>query len=131
MRYAIIIIVILLIGISAFYMPRFSGDKLPEGAESGSTGEYVMANTDWLAACRYGVGVHWTAQTVPLEGEPLPFREAVGAFDLESFVNDVDEAGAEYVLFTITHALQMIPAPHPALERILPGRSAERDNRSY
>ena len=126
MRYAIII-VILFIGISALYMPRFFGGVLPEGAENKNTAEYVMANTDWLAACRYGVGVHWTAQTFPLAGEPLPFREAVEAFDLESFVDNVDEVGADYVLFTITHALQMIPAPHPALEHILPGRSAGRD----
>lgn len=127
MRYVIIVIVIVLTGILVYYMPRYFNGGLDEGAANGSAGEYIMADTDWLAKCRYGIGVTWTAQTVPLEGEPLPFREAVEAFNLDSFVNDVDEAGADYVLFTITHALQMIPAPHPVLERILPGRSAERD----
>ena len=36
------------------------------GAEQPS---YVRANTDWLAKCRYGIGVHWTAQTVPRHGD--------------------------------------------------------------
>jgi len=41
--------------------------------------DYQRANTDWLAKCRYGIAVHWTAQTVPRH------------------------AGAEYILFTATH----------------------------
>ena len=92
-----------------------------------SAGTYIQANTDWLAACRYGIGVHWTAQTVPLSGDALPFNEAVEKFDLNSFVTSVEETGADYVLFTITHALQMLPAPHPVIDRILPGRTATRD----
>ena len=34
------------------------------GAEGELEG-YVRANTDWLAKCRFGIGVHWTAQSVP------------------------------------------------------------------
>jgi hypothetical protein len=30
-----------------------------------STSSYKRANTDWLAKCRFGIGIHWTAQTVP------------------------------------------------------------------
>ncbi len=36
---------------------------------------YVRANTDWLAKCRFGIGVHWTAQTVPRNGPPLAIPE--------------------------------------------------------
>ncbi|GEM_PF-2272511 len=39
---------------------------------------YTPANTDWLAACRVGIGVHWTAQTAPRRGTALPFAEAGG-----------------------------------------------------
>ena len=89
--------------------------------------DYQQASTDWLAKCRYGVGVHWTAQTVPHHGEPLPFQRAVDAFKLKEFVGQVRQAGADYLLFTATHALQMLPAPNPVIDRILPGRTCKRD----
>ena len=93
---------------------------------AGETG-YVRASTDWLAKCRYGIGVHWTAQTVPRHGDPLPFQRAVDAFKLKEFVEQVQDAGGDYVLFTAAHALQMLPAPHPIIDRILPGRTCKRD----
>jgi hypothetical protein len=89
--------------------------------------EYERANTDWLARCRLGIGVHWTAQTVPRSGTPLPFQKAVEAFDLDGFLAAVEHTGADYVLFTATHALQMLPAPHPVIDKILPGRTCRRD----
>lgn len=93
----------------------------------GTDAPYHRANTDWLARCRFGIGVHWTAQTVPRRGAPRPFQEAVDAFDLQRFVKAVEYAGADYLLFTATHALQMLPAPHPTIDRILPGRTCKRD----
>jgi hypothetical protein len=56
---------------------------------------YTRPNTDWLAKRRYGVGVHWTAQTVPRKGKPLPFQKAVDAFDVETFVDRLAYAGAD------------------------------------
>ncbi len=88
---------------------------------------YVRANTDWLAKCRYGVGVHWTAQTMPRKGPPLSFQKAVAAFDVKRFVAQLVYAGADYLLLTCTHALQTLPAPHPVIDRILPGRTSRRD----
>lgn len=88
---------------------------------------YTRANTDWLAKCRYGIGVHWTAQTVPRHGKPLPFQKAVDAFDVKRFVDRLVYAGADYLLFTSAHALQMLPAPHPVIDKILPGRTCKRD----
>ncbi len=89
--------------------------------------EYVRANTDWLAQCRFGVGFHWTAQTVPRRGAPLPFQKAVEAFDVKAFVDTIVHIGADYVLFTATHALQALPAPNPVIEKILAGRTCSRD----
>ena len=88
---------------------------------------YVRANSDWLAKLRYGIGIHWTAQSVPRQGVPLPFQDAVDAFDLKAFVKQVRYAGADYVLFTSTHALQKLPAPNPVIDRLLPGRTCKRD----
>jgi len=88
---------------------------------------YQRANTDWLANCRYGIGAHWTAHTVPRHGAALPFQKAVDAFDVKRFVDQLTYAGADYLLFTSTHALQMLPAPHPVIDKILPGRTCKRD----
>ena len=44
---------------------------------------YTRANTDWLSNCRLGIGVHWTAMTMPRRGRALPFADAVAAFRSE------------------------------------------------
>lgn len=88
---------------------------------------YVRANTDWLAQCRFGIGVHWTAQTVPRQGRPLTFQKAVEAFDLPKFMEQFKDSGADYLLFTAAHALQMLPAPHPIMDKLLPDRTCQRD----
>lgn len=56
---------------------------------------YVRANTDWLAKCRFGIGIHWTAQTVPRHDHPKPFQKAVADFDLKVFMATVEHAGAD------------------------------------
>lgn len=88
---------------------------------------YQRADTDWLAACTLGIGIHWTAKTVPRSGPACPFSEAVANFRLPAFLDAVETSGADYVLFTATHALQMFACPHPVVDAILPGRTSERD----
>jgi hypothetical protein len=88
---------------------------------------YVRANTDWLARCRFGIGLHWTAQTALRNGAPQPFQRAVDSFNVTRLVEQMAYAGADYLLFTAAHALQMLPAPHPVIDKILPGRTCERD----
>ena len=88
---------------------------------------YSRANTDWLANCRYGIGAHWTARTAPRSGNPLSFQASVDAFAVDAFLDDVAESGADYLIFTVAHALQMIPAPNPVVDSILPGRTYRRD----
>jgi len=107
-------------GVSCAHVSRLWGAEQPPQ-------NYRRANTDWLAKSRYGIGVHWTAQTVPSEGQPLPFQKAVDAFDVKKFMDALVYAGAEYLLLTATHALQMLPAPHPVIEKLLPGRTCTRD----
>jgi hypothetical protein len=88
---------------------------------------YTPSNTDWLAACSLGIGIHWTAETAPRQGASLPFPEAVARFRLDEFLAAVKAVSADYVLLTATHALQALPCPHPIIDGILPGRTAERD----
>jgi len=102
-------------------------DLLAAEGQPASDAPYKWASTDWLADCRFGIGIHWTAQTVPRSGPPKPFQKAVRDFDLDCVIKAVEYAGADYVLFTSVHALQMLPAPHPVLDKILPGRTCKRD----
>lgn len=88
---------------------------------------YKIADTSWFARCGFGIAVHWTAQSVPVAGSPLPFAAAVDAFDVQGFVSRVSDCGADYLLFTLAHALQMLPCPCDAVEQLLPGRTTGRD----
>ena len=78
---------------------------------------YQRANTDWLAQCRYGVGVHWTAQTVPRVGPPLPFQKAVDAFDVQQFTDALVYASVEQL-----HRLGAALGPKGAGEKAGAGR---------
>ena len=89
---------------------------------------YRPANTDWFANCRFGISTHWTAQSQPVgQDDWLPFSEAVDHFSATGYVDQAARAGAEYVIFTGAHALQMLPAPSVAIDRIAPGRTTKRD----
>lgn len=89
---------------------------------------YHQADTSWFAACHFGVSTHWTAQSQPVGADDwLPFEDAVSSFDVKKYVDQIGAAGAQYVIFTSTHALQMLPAPCAAIDRIAPGRTTKRD----
>ena len=87
-----------------------------------------MSKTDWLREAGYGVGFHWTSQTVPAEGQKLlSYADAVEAFDVSAFAAQLHDAGAGYVLFTISHAQQYFAFPSVVLDSVLPGRTCRRD----
>ncbi len=84
--------------------------------------------TTWLAEAGYGLGVHWTAQSLPRgEERPRPYAQAVEQFDAARMVRQTAEAGAGWLLFTIAHAQQFLPFPCETLDRVLPGRTCARD----
>lgn len=92
------------------------------------TQQYRMANTDWFAACPFGISTHWTAQSQPVRADDwVPFEEAVNKFDAKRYVHQAADAGARYIIFTGCHALQMLPAPCLAIDQIAPRRTTRRD----
>ncbi len=97
-------------------------------ASHAASGSYVRADASWFARCRFGISTHWTAQskTVSADGW-LPFTEAVNRFNPQHYADQIAGAGAEYVIFTTAHALQMLPAPCAAIDRVAPGRTTKRD----
>ena len=57
----------------------------------------------------------------------MPYQQAVENFDVDRFVSSVVEAGADHCLFTLTHAKQYLAFPNEPLEKLLPGRTTQRD----
>ena len=89
--------------------------------------EYERADFGPLRETGYGIGFHWTTRTMPREGEPKPFEEAVEAFDVDAFVEQAVEAGAGHVLFTCTHSHHWLCCPNPEVDRIVAGHTCRRD----
>jgi hypothetical protein len=80
-----------------------------------------------MQAARYGLMFHWTSQTVPHRGEPKPYAQAVRDFDVPALVEQIRRTGAGFIVLTTSHAQMYFPAPIRTLDRVLPGRTAERD----
>jgi len=87
----------------------------------------IRSSTAWMREAKYGLQFHWTSQSQPKHGMRKPYPDAVRDFDVDAFVQMVSETGAGYVILTTSHAEQYFPAPIDAIDRIMPGRTAERE----
>ncbi len=86
----------------------------------------MSRKSPWMAGS-IGVSSHWTADTLRRDGSRPAFREAVAAFDAAAYAETLASAGVTHCLFTLTHAKQFLPMPLAELDRILPGRTTDRD----
>lgn len=96
-------------------------------AQLAAEGRRQMADTNWMTAASYGLMFHWTSQTLPRQGPPQSYCDAVRNFDVERFANTVESMGAGFVVFTTSHAGFYFPGPNPVIDSILPGRTCPRD----
>jgi hypothetical protein len=87
----------------------------------------MRADGRWLARERFGVMTHWTKRTMPRKGPQLNYTDAVNAFDVDQYANQIASTGASFVVFTTSHSDQYFPAPIAALDKILLGRTTRRD----
>lgn len=102
-------------------------EKKALGEVKAADSRYERADSSWFASSAFGISTHWTAQSQPTHGPAFSFAEAVARFNVDQYVDAVAGAGAKYLIFTGTHALQMLPAPCKAIDHILPGRTTHRD----
>ena len=87
-----------------------------------------VGSSDWLMNAGYGVMVHWTSQSRPQSGAaPSAYCTAVNNFDVNAFAQQLQSAGAGYVIFTISHAQQYFAFPSPKLDSVIAGRTCPRD----
>lgn len=86
-----------------------------------------QADTGWFRKSGFGLMVHWTSRSMPRSGPRKPYAEAVRDFDVNTFAEQVAATGAGFVTLTTSHADMYFPGPLESLDRILPGRTADRD----
>ena len=113
-------------------MRLYSLDLTPLAArekitEAGKRARKMRASTDWFVAAKYGVMFHWETTTQPRRGPQKAFPDAVRDFDVESLADVVQQTGAGYVVFTSVHGVHWFPGPIQAYEKIMPGRTCQRD----
>jgi len=85
------------------------------------------ADVRWMGQERLGLAFTWSKRTMPRTGPQRSYADAVAAFPVERFADDVASTGATFVVFGTAHSDQYIPGPNEALDAILPGRTARRD----
>jgi hypothetical protein len=111
--------------LSKFFSLEFERPQVQE--HLAALGARVQVTTNWMVEAQYGLMFHWTSQSMPRQGPPLSYCEAVRNFDVEKFAKTVSQMGAGFVVFTTSHAGFYFPGPNPVIDSILPGRTCSRD----
>ncbi|WP_411828203.1 alpha-L-fucosidase [Luteolibacter sp. AS25] len=90
----------------------------------------IRGDASWMVEGKYGIFVHWSALSRGFTGdEPRAdwFQKSVEIFDVNVFADAIERTGAKWITFTATHQGFYWPGPNAALDKIAPGRTAERD----
>ncbi|MGJ8677045.1 MAG: alpha-L-fucosidase [Akkermansiaceae bacterium] len=90
----------------------------------------IRGDASWMVDGKYGIFVHWSALSQGFKGDKPRadwFQESVKIFDVDVFADAIERTGAAWVTFTATHQGFYWPGPNAALDKIAPGRTAERD----
>lgn len=111
--------------LSKFFSLEFIRPPVKE--QLAALGRKQQVSTKWMVAAKYGLMFHWTSQSMPREGPPLRYCDAVRNFDVEKFASMVSGTGAGFVVFTTSHAGFYFPGPNSVIDNILPGRTCSRD----
>ena len=90
----------------------------------------IKGDATWMKEGKYGLFVHWSALSYAFDGdEPRAawFQKSVDMFDVKVFADAVEKTGAAWVNFTATHKGFYWPGPNAAVDKIISGRTTERD----
>ncbi len=102
-----------------------SGEKTQADAKRRAV--LKRASISWFATAKYGLMVHWMPGIMPRHGSAQPFCDAVRNFNVDVFADIVKQTGASYLIFTSVHGIQWFPGPSAVHDRVLPGRTCDRD----
>ncbi len=99
------------------------------GSHSQAAETSKAQRTDWMGG-HWGMMCHWIAPgPAPEKGEPVQdLNRAVDAFQLERFLNQVEESGAAFLMFTIGQNTSYYASPNATLDRLAgSGHASRRD----
>lgn len=93
--------------------------------------------TDFLYQSKYGLFIHWSSYSLNKDDTKRMtdcfkdrfklYEKAVEDFDVDIFVEQVHETGADFVIFTLNHADFVLPFYLKEFEEMLPNRVIKRD----
>ena len=87
-------------------------------------GDPMNPNTDWFQKAGYGVFVHYlnglqnNREQINSLGRETSWDDAVKEFDTERFAEQMAEAGANYVIFTVMQITRHLIAPNATYDRL-------------
>ena len=87
-------------------------------------GDPMNPNTDWFSKAGYGVFVHYLNglqndhEQINSLGRETSWDQCVKEFDTEKFADQMAEAGANYVFFTVMQISRYLIAPNATYDRL-------------
>ena len=91
--------------------------------------EAHAGRADWMAEGSYGLMTHYLIAPPgeTAEEKTAAFNATIDAFDLDVFVRQFEESGADWLIFTIGQNTGYYCAPNDFLDRALPGHTSARN----
>ncbi|MCC5845687.1 MAG: alpha-L-fucosidase [Verrucomicrobia bacterium] len=88
-----------------------------------------MPAIDWMQKGPFGLMVHWLSDIAPPPGHPgfKDFNEAVDAFPVEQFCDQIAATGAGWLIFPFGQNTGFYCSPNTFLDEHLPGHCSKRD----
>lgn len=83
----------------------------------------------WMADGSYGVMVHYLMAPggETAEAKTAELNRIIDGFDLETFMKQFEDSGADWLIFTIGQNTGYFNSSNSELDRLLPGRTPKRD----
>ena len=91
--------------------------------------EQAKNRAAWMAEGSYGVMVHYliTPRGDTPEARAADFNRTIDGFDVKRFLKQIDESGADWLIFTIGQNTSYYNSPNAFLDSRLPGHTPKRD----
>ncbi len=94
-----------------------------------ATAEQPKSRAAWMPQGTYGVMTHYllTPKGATEEEKTADLNRTVDRFDIDHFIAQFQETGADWLIFTLGQCTGYLCSPNPVLDAKAPGRTPHRD----